>query len=114
MSNPVIRSFQRDTEARFPEEDSVPENLRPWWAETRENLERLKDKIFALESENQSLKESLSGNTKQFTESQAEQLARFVQYWEIRSSGSLVPYTDNTSDIGAAEYKVKDFYLNQN
>ena len=116
MSNPVIRSFQRDTEARFPEEESVSEDLRSWWTETRENLERLKDKISALETENQSLKDSLAGIvgvTNQFTDAQAEQLARFVQFWEITSNGSLIPYTNDTSDIGSAERKVRDIYESQ-
>lgn len=57
MSLPTVRAFSISTEARFPEEESVPQNLRVWWNETRENLERLKDKISQLEAENQDLKE---------------------------------------------------------
>jgi len=59
MSDPVIRSFSQDTEVRFPEEDAVPNELKEWWIETRENLERLKDKIQSLEIDNQVLKKRL-------------------------------------------------------
>jgi hypothetical protein len=59
MSDPVIRSFAQDTEVRFPEEDTVPNELKEWWIETRENLERLKDKIQSLEIDNQVLKKRL-------------------------------------------------------
>lgn len=55
MSEPVVRTFAQDTEVRFPEEDAVPQDLRDWWIETRENLERIKDKITNLEAENQAL-----------------------------------------------------------
>ena len=106
----VIRPFSVSTEARFPEEESVPRELRNWWIETRENLERLKDKITELQAENESLSAQLASITNQFTDAQAEQLARFVEFWEITTNGSLVPYTHNTSDIGSAERKVKDFY----
>jgi len=112
MTTPVVRSFNKDIEARFPEAESVPENLKDWWVETRENLDRLKDKISELERQIQQIKAPEA--TLQFTESQALQLARFVEFWEITSNGSLVPYTDNTSDIGSAERKVRDFYENQN
>lgn len=114
MSNPVIRSFAQDTEARFPEEDAVPKDLENWWIETRENLERLKDKIVELQAENESLSEQLSSITNQFTDAQAEQLARFVEFWEITTNGSLVPYTNSTCDIGNAERKVRDIYEDQN
>lgn len=57
MTLPTVRAFQINTEARFPEEEAVPKDLKKWWAETRENLERLKDKISQLEAENQDLKE---------------------------------------------------------
>lgn len=110
---PQIRQFSRDIEVRFLEDESVPLELRQWWAGTRENLERLKDKVQKLQVENESLStqlSQLSSTTNQFTDAQAEQLARFVQFWEITSNGSLVPYTHNTSDIGSAERKVKDFY----
>jgi predicted nuclease with TOPRIM domain len=113
MSTPTVRSFSRNIEARFLEEDSVPKELQAWWAETRDNLERLKDKITELQAENASLStqlEGLSGITNQFTDAQAEQLARFVEFWEITSNGSLVPYTHNTSDIGSAGRKVQDIY----
>ena len=59
MSDPVIRSFAQDTEVRFPGEDTVPSELKEWWIETRENLERLKDKIQSLEIDNQVLKKRL-------------------------------------------------------
>ncbi len=110
MSNPVIRSFSQDIEVRFLEEETVPKNMRDWWIETRENLERLKDKITDLQIENESLKSKLSSITNQFTDAQAEQLARFVEFWEITTNGSLVPYTNNLSDIGSAERKVRDIY----
>jgi hypothetical protein len=59
MSDPVVRTFAQDTEVRFPEEDTVPKELREWWIETRENLERLKDKLTILEISNQALKKQL-------------------------------------------------------
>jgi len=116
MSTPTIRTFSQDIEARFPEEDMVPQELRGWWIETRENLERLKDKITSLYIENETLKKQVSELTApatQFTDAQAQQLARFVQFWEITSSGGLVPYTNNVSDLGSAERKVRDIYESQ-
>jgi hypothetical protein len=113
MTTPVIRTFSRDIEARFPDEASVPAELREWWVETRENLERLKDKITTLTTENESLKarvSSLASSQNQFTNAQALQLARFIEFWEITSNGSLIPYTHNTSDLGSAERKVRDIY----
>ena len=59
MSDPVIRSFAQDTEIRFPEEDTVPNEMKEWWVEVRENLDRMKDKIVSLEIDNQSLKKQL-------------------------------------------------------
>jgi len=59
MSDPVVRTFAQDTEVRFPEEDTVPNELKDWWIETRENLERLTDKIQSLEIDNQVLKKRL-------------------------------------------------------
>lgn len=56
MSNPVIRTFERNVEAQFPEEESVPQNLREWWMETKTNLERLRDRTNLLEQEIESLK----------------------------------------------------------
>ena len=113
MSDPVIRSFAQDTEVRFPEEDTVPKDMKEWWVETRENLERLKDKITSLTTENESLKTqvaSLVSPQNQFTDAQALQLARFIQFWEIASDGSLIPYTNNASDLGSAARKVRDIY----
>lgn len=108
MTTPVVRSFNKDIEARFPEAESVPENLKSWWVETRENLDRLKDKINELERQIQQI--NVPEQTLQFTETQALQLARFVEFWEITINGSLIPYTNNTSDIGSAERKVRDIY----
>jgi gas vesicle protein len=110
MINPTIRSFSQDIEVRFLEEEAVPEEIRDWWIATRENLERLKDKITDLQTENESLKSQLSSISNQFTEDQALQLARFIQFWEIASDGSLIPYTNNASDLGSAERKVRDIY----
>lgn len=110
MSDPVIRSFAQDTEIRFPEEDTVPQDMKEWWVETRENLDRIKDKMSSLQVENQSLRNQLSAVTNQFTDAQAEQLARFIKFWEIASNGSLIPYTNNASDLGSAERKVRDIY----
>ena len=113
MTTPIIRSFTRDIEARFPAEEEVPKEMRDWWIETRENLERLKDKITSLTTENESLKAqvaSLVAPQNQFTDAQALQLARFIEFWEIASDGSLIPYTNNTSDLGNAERKVRDIY----
>ena len=46
MSNlPKVRGFSSDVDVRFPESDKVPAEIRTWWISTRENLERLKDKI---------------------------------------------------------------------
>jgi len=59
MSDPVIRSFAQDTEIRFPEEDTVPNDMKEWWIEVRENLDRMKDRIVSLEIDNQSLKKQL-------------------------------------------------------
>jgi len=59
MSDPVIRSFAKDTEIRFPEEDTVPNDMKEWWIEVRENLDRMKDRIVSLEIDNQSLKKQL-------------------------------------------------------
>lgn len=114
MSDPVIRSFAQDTEIRFPEEDTVPQDMKEWWVETRENLDRIKDKMSSLQVDNQSLRNQLSAVTNQFTDAQAEQLARFMQFWEITSSGSLVPYTNNSLDIGQADRKVRDIYEDTN
>lgn len=111
MTTPVVRSFNKDIEARFPEAEAVPENLKSWWVETRENLDRLKDKISELERQIQQIQVSGSNEpTLQFTETQALQLARLVEFWEITIDGSLVPYTHNSSDIGSAERKVRDIY----
>ena len=113
MTTPVIRTFSRDIEARFPDEGTVPMELQEWWIETRENLERLKDKITSLTTENESLRTqvaSLVSPQNQFTDAQALQLARFIQFWEIASDGSLIPYTNNASDLGSAERKVRDIY----
>lgn len=112
--NPTVRQFSQNIEARFLEDDSVPEELREWWSETRENLERLKDKIQELQVQNQSLSDQLGSISNQFTDAQAEQLARFVEFWEITTNGSLVPYTHSTCDIGNAERKVRDIYEDQN
>ena len=108
MTTPVVRSFNKDIEARFPEAESVPENLKDWWVETRENLDRLKDKISELERQIQQIK--APETTFQFTDAQAEQLARFVEFWEITTDGSMVPYTHNASDLGSAQRKVRDIY----
>ena len=114
MSTPVVRNFARDTDVRFPEEDAVPGELREWWVETRENLERLKDRITSLEIQNETLVRQLSESSPmQFTDAQLGQLVRFIQFWEIDSSGSLIPYTNNASDIGNAERKVRDIYEHQ-
>jgi len=113
MTTPVIRTFSRDIEARFPDEETVPMELREWWIETRENLERLKDKVTSLTTENESLKTqvaSLVAPQNQFTDAQALQLARFIEFWEIASDGSLIPQTHNASDLGSAERKVRDIY----
>lgn len=112
MNLPKPQPFTRDIEARFPVDESVPEDMREWWVETRENLERLKDKITALNLENETLKQSIAstGSDRQFTDVQAQQLARFLQFWSIQADGSLVPKTHNASDIGSAEFKVKDIY----
>lgn len=59
MSTPIVRNFAQDTEVRFPEEDTVPKELKDWWIETRENLERIKDKITSLEIDNEALKKQL-------------------------------------------------------
>lgn len=113
MSTPVVRSFAQDTESRFPEEDAVPGELREWWIETRENLERLKDKITSLSIANEALTKQVSELTSpvaQFTDAQALQLTRFVQSWEVTLDGSLIPYTHNASDLGSAERKVRNIY----
>ena len=112
MNLPKPQPFSRDIEARFPVEESVPEDMKEWWVETRENLERLKDKITALSLENESLKQAIAsiGSEQQFTVTQAQQLARFIQFWNIQADGSLVPRTHNASDIGSAEFKVRDIY----
>jgi|14_taG_2_1085336.scaffolds.fasta_scaffold185441_1 hypothetical protein len=114
MTTPIIRSFTRDIEARFPAEDEVPPEMRNWWIETRENLERLKDKVVTLATENESLQLKInslsSGQQGQFSETQVLQLARFLQFWEIATDGSLIPYTNNASDLGSAERKVRDIY----
>lgn len=56
MSNPVVRTFDRNVEAQFPEEEAVPQNMREWWMETKSNLERLRDRTRLLEQEIESLK----------------------------------------------------------
>lgn len=56
MSSPVVRKFDRNVEAQFPAEESVPQNLREWWMETKTNLDRLKDRTLLLEQEIESLK----------------------------------------------------------
>ena len=60
MNLPKSKPFSRDTEAKFPVEESVPQELRDWWTETRENLERLKDKITSLKLENETLNQSIN------------------------------------------------------
>lgn len=47
--NPTVRTFSRAIETKFPEEDSVPKDLRPWWTDTRTNLDRLTDRVSDLE-----------------------------------------------------------------
>lgn len=44
-----VRPFSRSTEADFPETESVPEELRQWWVTTRENLNRITDRISDIE-----------------------------------------------------------------
>ncbi len=41
----VIRKLPSDIEVSFLQDDSVPEELKDWWALTRENLERMRDRL---------------------------------------------------------------------
>ena len=59
MNIPQPKPFTQAIEAKFPETEAVPKDMQEWWMETRENLDRLKDKITTLESEVGSLKEQL-------------------------------------------------------
>jgi hypothetical protein len=45
MNLPKPKGFSTDVDVRFPESDKVPPEIRNWWISTRNNLERLKDKI---------------------------------------------------------------------
>jgi archaellum component FlaC len=111
--NIKIKQYSKDIEARFLDDSSVPSELKNWWNETRDNLERLKDKITELSLQVELLSQSSgsgANTTNQFTDAQAEQLARFVEFWEITTDGSLVPYTHNASDLGSAQRKVRDIY----
>lgn len=60
MNLPKFKPFSQDIAVQFPPEESVPEQMEDWWTETRENLNRLKDKISILEQENQILKRQIS------------------------------------------------------
>lgn len=55
MNQPQVKPFSQALEAEFPEIESVPENMRDWWVETKENLDRLNDKITTIESNLQTL-----------------------------------------------------------
>lgn len=47
--NPTVRTFSRAIETKLPEDDAVPKDMRPWWSETRENFDRLVDRVGDLE-----------------------------------------------------------------
>jgi len=43
----VVRKLPADIEVSFLQDDSVPDELKDWWGLTRENLERLRDRLNA-------------------------------------------------------------------
>ena len=43
----VVRKLPADIEVSFLQDDSVPEELKDWWGLTRENLERMRDRLNA-------------------------------------------------------------------
>jgi hypothetical protein len=43
----VVRKLPADIEVSFLQDDSVPEELKDWWSLTRENLERMRDRLNA-------------------------------------------------------------------
>lgn len=47
--NPPVRTFSRAIETQLPEEDALPREMKPWWGETRENFDRLVDRVGDLE-----------------------------------------------------------------
>jgi hypothetical protein len=47
--NPTIRTFSRAIDTKLPEDGALPQNMRPWWGETRENFDRLVDRVGDLE-----------------------------------------------------------------
>jgi len=44
------------------------------------------------------------------TSAQITQIQQFLTYWEVDSSGNLIPKTTNSVDIGNAQKKVRDIY----
>ena len=49
MSLPVSRPFSADIEVRFPDAMDVPPEMEEWCAVTKENLDRLREKVLILE-----------------------------------------------------------------
>ena len=43
----VVRKLPADIEVSFLQDESVPEELKDWWGLTRENLERMRDRLNA-------------------------------------------------------------------
>jgi len=61
--NIPVRTFSRAIEVKFSEDEAVPESLRPWWADTRDNLERIVDRVSDIEQGETSVATtSVSGN----------------------------------------------------
>jgi hypothetical protein len=50
MSLPVPKAFSTEIEVRFPDNINVPSEMKEWCSVTRENLDRLKEKVLILES----------------------------------------------------------------
>jgi len=48
--NPTVRSFSTAIEVNFEEGEEMPQELKPWWMETRTNLDRLVDRVKDLET----------------------------------------------------------------
>ena len=48
--------------------------------------------------------------TDKLTPTEVATLRTFLQYWTVDANGNLLPVTNASVDIGAADKKVRDFY----
>ena len=54
-----------------------------------------------------------ASGSSQLTSAEITQLRTFLNSWDL-SGGHIRPRSDNTKDIGSAEYKIRDMYVSDN